>query len=229
MNGTGAVVHQKRQSDSLHVQLISTDALRLYLLHLVTVQDLTCALYTMWYDVIFALLKHRVWYVQIAELRPADDGYGFVDVPTELPGVVSVAMLAAQSGRVWLLTVVVVPKSVAEWVMCRHISGGISHRVSLATRAAKQAKIEVDLSTLHCQVDIKAHCFVAWPRFNRNHRVRDSPLDSPEQPTEYLHQTRGKLEARVGMAAKSAWHRATDDPMLNVNIYSNHWIEFSHL
>ena len=35
---------------------------------------------------IFALLKHRVWYVQIAELRPADDGYGFVDVPTELPG-----------------------------------------------------------------------------------------------------------------------------------------------
>ena len=37
-------------------------------------------------------------------------------------------------------------------------------------------------------------------RFNRNHRVRDSPLDSPEQPAEYLHQTRGKLEARVRRA-----------------------------
>ena len=33
--------------------------------------------------------------------------------------------------------------------------------------------------------------------FNRNHRVRDSPLDSPEQPEEYLHQTRGKLEAAI--------------------------------
>ena len=35
--------------------------------------------------------------------------------------------------------------------------------------------------------------------FNRNHRVRDSPLDSPEQPEEYLHQTRGKLEAPCGI------------------------------
>ncbi|CAE7674654.1 unnamed protein product [Symbiodinium sp. KB8] len=57
--------------------------------------------------------------------EPTDDGYGFLDAPQPLTGVVSVAM------------------------------------------------------------------------FNRNPRVRDSPLDSPERPAEYLKQTRQKLEAAL--------------------------------
>jgi len=78
-----------------------------------------------------------------------DDGYGFVDVPTELPGVVSVAM------------------------------------------------------------------------FNRNHRVRDSPLDSPEQPTEYLHQTRGKLEAAILAAVQVLEAEVIVVPDVGCGVFGN--------
>lgn len=78
-----------------------------------------------------------------------DDGYGFLDAATEIPGVVSVAM------------------------------------------------------------------------FNRNHGVRDSPLDSPEKPTEYLHQTRGKLEAAILAAVQVLEAEVIVVPDVGCGVFGN--------
>ena len=50
-----------------------------------------------------------------------------------------------------------------------------------------------------CDDDLGSSPFtnLCLSRFNRNPRVRDSPLDSPERPAEYLKQTRQKLEAQI--------------------------------
>eukprot|EP00931_Biecheleriopsis_adriatica_P023344 TRINITY_DN14762_c2_g2_i1.p1 TRINITY_DN14762_c2_g2~~TRINITY_DN14762_c2_g2_i1.p1 ORF type:complete len:1192 (-),score=243.16 TRINITY_DN14762_c2_g2_i1:140-3634(-) len=44
---------------------------------------------------------------------------------------------------------------------------------------------------------------VSVAMFNRNERVRDSPLDSPDQPAEYVCQTRAKLQAAVLAACET--------------------------